>query len=160
MYFGSVSPGVVGAGGPWPPFRAEGVAPPRPVVPGKLKSGCGATTPSAVSDYAEVAFLVTLLLYMIYSQWVGLDSRYPIGGALILLVVAAVADAAGATPVANTLAIYTFYLLAGGVVLLLVDHIREGRRGHAEEEPPSEEGPLADPSDARPDTGSAPSTPR
>lgn len=72
-------------------------------------------------------FLALLLAYMVYSEWARLDSRFLIAGALVLLVGAAVVDAAGATGVANTLAVYVFFLLAGGVVLLLVDHVREAR---------------------------------
>jgi len=73
------------------------------------------------------AFLILLLAYMIYSEWARLDSRYPIAAALALLVATAIVDAAGAVAAANTLAEYVFFLLAGGVVLLLVDHMREGR---------------------------------
>lgn len=72
-------------------------------------------------------FLVLFLAYMVYSEWARLDSRYPIAAALGLLVVTAVVDASGAVGVANTLAEFVFFLLAGGVVLLLVDHVREGR---------------------------------
>ncbi len=76
----------------------------------------------------EAIFLGLLIAYMIYSQWIRLDSRYPIAGALLLLVAAAVADALGQSDAANTLAIYVFFLLAGGVLLLLLDHIREERQ--------------------------------
>jgi hypothetical protein len=71
------------------------------------------------------AFLLVLLTYMGYSEWARLDSRYLIVGALGLLLVTAVVDAAGATDRANTLAEFVFLLLAGGVVLLLVDHLRD-----------------------------------
>ncbi len=73
-------------------------------------------------------FLALLLLYMVYSAWVRLDSRYLVAGALVLLIATAVVDAAGATAAANTLAEFVFFLLAGGVVLLLVDHVRDTRR--------------------------------
>ncbi len=73
-------------------------------------------------------FLLLLVVYMVYSQWVGLDSRYPIAAALVLLVVAAVLDAGGETGPANTLASYLFFLLAAGVVLLLTDHVRHPER--------------------------------
>ncbi len=76
----------------------------------------------------EAIFLGLLIAYMIYSQWIRLDSRYPIAGALLLLVAAAVADALGQSDAANTLAIYVFFLLAGGVLLLLLDHVREERQ--------------------------------
>lgn len=74
-----------------------------------------------------LVFLGLLVLYMVYSEWAGLDSRYPVAAALGLLVVTAVVDALGNVPAANTLAEYVFLLLAGGVVLLLVDHLRAGR---------------------------------
>ncbi|MGB7123555.1 MAG: hypothetical protein WBE40_01690 [Thermoplasmata archaeon] len=73
------------------------------------------------------AFLILLLAYMTYSEWAGLDSRYPIGAALGLLVVTAAADATGSAALANTLAEFVFFLLAGGVVLLLVDYARDRR---------------------------------
>jgi len=85
------------------------------------RSGRAVTLP-----YTDL-FIALLGAYMLYSIWERLDSRYPIAGALGLLVVAAVVDAAGATGAANTLAVFVFLLLAGGVVLLLVDHVREGR---------------------------------
>lgn len=72
-------------------------------------------------------FLAVLLVYMLYSQWARLDSRYLVGAALLLLVVTAVVDAAGAASDANVLAVYVFYLLGGGVLLLLIDHVREER---------------------------------
>ena len=83
-------------------------------------------------------FLVLLAAYMICSAWARLDSRYLVAGALALLVATAVVDAGGATAAANTLAEFVFFLLAGGVVLLLIDHLRpeSGER-----------------SDARPDSG-------
>lgn len=70
-------------------------------------------------------FLGVLLVYMVYSEWARLDSRYLVAGALVLLVATAIVDAAGATATANTLAEFVFFLLAGGVVLLLVDHVRD-----------------------------------
>ncbi|MFY9717558.1 MAG: hypothetical protein WAK40_06460 [Thermoplasmata archaeon] len=75
----------------------------------------------------SLVFLALLAAYMVYSEWAGFDSRYVVGAALVLLVVAAVADAAGATGAANSFAEYVFFLLAAGVVLLLVDHVRSGR---------------------------------
>ncbi len=73
-------------------------------------------------------FLGLLVVYMLYSLWIGLDSRYPIVAALVLLVVTAVVDAAGDVNAANTLAEFVFFLLAGGVGLLLIDHVREARK--------------------------------
>jgi hypothetical protein len=79
-------------------------------------------------------FLGLLVTYMVYSEWARLDSRYLIASALLLLVVTALVDAAGSTSLANTLAEFVFFLLAAGVVLLLVDHVRDGEP-EPEEEP-------------------------
>jgi hypothetical protein len=81
-----------------------------------------------------LVFLVLLVAYMVYSQWVRMDSRYPIAGALVLLVATAVVDAAGNVPAANTLAEFVFILLAAGVVLLLLDHARDARRSAASDD--------------------------
>ena len=70
-------------------------------------------------------FVGLLVVYLAYSVWARLDGRYPIGAALALLVVTAVVDAAGDTNAANALAEFVFFLLAGGVVLLLIEHLRE-----------------------------------
>ena len=70
-------------------------------------------------------FLGLLVAYLAYSVWARLDGRYPIGAALALLVVTAIVDAAGDTSAANSLAEFVFFLLAGGVVLLLIEHIRD-----------------------------------
>lgn len=107
-------------------------------------------------------FLALLGAYMVYSQWARLDSRYPIAGALVLLVVAAVVDAAGATDAANTIAVYVFFLLAGGVVLLLIDHVRDGRSPRPAPPDRSESGgdrtedPPAHPADGRQPTAEEP----
>jgi ABC-type uncharacterized transport system permease subunit len=79
------------------------------------------------SPFVE-AFLVLLAVYLVYSAWVGLDSRYPIGAAVALLVVAVVVDAAGNVGGANTLAEFAFWLLAGGLALVLVEHFRPRSR--------------------------------
>ena len=76
--------------------------------------------------YAEV-FLGLLFAYMLYSVWAGLAARLPIGAALVLLVITAVVDALGDVASANTLAEYVFFLLGAGVVLLLVEHVKERR---------------------------------
>ena len=80
--------------------------------------------------YVEV-FLALLVAYMGYSIWAGLDARYPIAAALALLVSTAIVDASGDTSAANTLAEYVFFLLGGGVVLLLIEHVRESRHSAA-----------------------------
>ncbi|HTP56542.1 MAG TPA: hypothetical protein VML53_07805 [Thermoplasmata archaeon] len=94
-------------------------------------------------------FLALLVAYLIYSVATRLDPRYPIGGALLLLVVAAIADAAGDVAVANSVAEYVFFLLGGGVLLLLIDHARTTRPG-ADEAPSGTRTPSPGP------TGEAP----
>ncbi len=89
--------------------------------------------------YTEL-FVGLLVAYMVYSAWARLDSRYLIAGALALLVAAAIVDAGGATGAANTLAVYVFLLLAGGVVLLLVDHVRDRPADAEGGGPPSQGG--------------------
>jgi len=69
-------------------------------------------------------FVGLLVAYLAYSVWARLDGRYPIGAALALLVITAIVDAAGDVNAANTLAEFVFFLLAGGVVLLLIEHVR------------------------------------
>ncbi len=105
------------------------------------------------------AFLALLVAYMVFSVWAGLDARYPIAGALVLLVATAVTDALGDSTTANTLAEYVFFLLGAGIVLLLIDHVRAGRAPRRPRDPsaaahgvaaePSEpgEGPAHDPLD-------------
>jgi hypothetical protein len=78
-------------------------------------------------DTLTLAFLGVLLVYMVYSQWVRLDSRYLVVGALVLLVITGVVDVAGDTNPANVLAEYVLFLFNGGVVLLFVDYLRENR---------------------------------
>ncbi len=80
-------------------------------------------------------FLVLLTVYLAFSVWLRLDSRYPILMALLLLVVAAVEDGLGRAALANSTAAYVFLLLAGGIVLLVVDHLREERPGDRTERP-------------------------
>lgn len=78
-------------------------------------------------DLFVATFAALLLLYMAYSQWARLDPRWPIGGGLVLLAFAGLADAGGAHDLANTIAVYTFLLLGAGIVLLLADYVREQR---------------------------------
>lgn len=73
--------------------------------------------------YPEI-FLALLAAYLLYSMWARLDSRYPIAMALGLLFVAALADGLGKTATANGYAEYVFFLLAGAIALLVVDHLR------------------------------------
>lgn len=72
--------------------------------------------------------LPLIVAYLAYIVWTRQDGRYPIVLALILLLASAIADAAGDLSAANTLAVFVFYLLVGGVVVLLIEHVREGRQ--------------------------------
>ena len=94
-------------------------------------------------------FLALLLAYMAYSVWARLDARYPIAAALVLLVLTAVVDAVGEVAAANTLAEYVFFLLGSGVVLLLIEHVRERPRGE----------PMAGPVGSGPTANTVPSEP-
>ncbi len=99
----------------------------------------------------STVFLGLLLAYMIYSQWARLDSRLPIAAALGLLVITAIVDALGNVTIANVFAEYVFFLLAGGVVLLLADHVRESREADRGGSPQADgpQGGSADPMEER-----------
>lgn len=115
----------VNGGGPY----VNTAPPPWPGSPGPLPGNglMEGPPPSNVVDVYAGTFLALLAAYVLYSVWAHLDGRLPVGAALLLLLVAALADAAGNGPLANTLAAYVFYLLGAGVFLLLVEHIRESR---------------------------------
>jgi hypothetical protein len=74
-------------------------------------------------------FLVLFGAYLLYSVWARLDPRYPIVAGFGLLVVTAGVDLANAGPEANTLAEYVACLLVGGAALLLLERLRQVRRG-------------------------------
>lgn len=84
----------------------------------------------------DAVFLALLAVYLVYSVWQRVDSRYPIVAALVLLVITAIVDAAGASGEADTLAVFVFFLLAGGVLLLLIDSFRPGRLSESAPLPP------------------------
>lgn len=86
-------------------------------------------------DVYTATFLALLAAYMAVSVWLRVDGRFPVAGALVLLVAAAVLDATGATTSANTLAEFVFFLLGAGVLLLLVEHVRERRAATASDRP-------------------------
>jgi len=77
----------------------------------------------------SLVFFALLAGYVLYSFWARLDARYPIVAALLLLIATAFTDAAGAVSLANTLGEYVLFLLAAGVVLLLLEHLVEPRDG-------------------------------
>jgi hypothetical protein len=76
--------------------------------------------------------------YLGYSLWARLDARYPIVAALGLLVVAGAMDGVGQVDLANTLVVYVFLLMAGGVGLLLVDQVRRNARPIASAQRPAQ----------------------
>lgn len=94
-----------------------------------------------MSSAYPYVFLGLLIVYMIYSQFARLDSRLPIAAGLVLLVFAGILDAAGAPDAANNVAVYVYFLIGAGVVLLLIDYVRDARRsasGEPDPLPPSQ----------------------
>jgi hypothetical protein len=85
-----------------------------------------------VIDPYVLAFVALLAAYCGYSLWARLDPRLPIGAALVLLLVAAIVDAAQDLATANVLAEFVILLLGAGILLLLLEHARDaGRRPRA-----------------------------
>jgi len=74
-------------------------------------------------SFDEFMFFV-LLSYVPISLIFKLDPRYPIGLALILLVVCAIVLSQGFEDYANRIAIYAYYGLVIGVLLMFVDYVR------------------------------------
>lgn len=60
---------------------------------------------------------------------------------VVLLMATAIPDAAGNPTVANTMAEYVLFLLAGGVILLAVDRLRDARRTSRASPAPGPTGP-------------------
>ncbi len=71
-------------------------------------------------------FVALLVAYMAYSVWARLDARYPVVGALLLLLVAGGFEAAREFHTAELLASYVVLLLGGGLILLWIEHVRSG----------------------------------
>jgi len=65
-----------------------------------------------------------ILIYFFISLILKLDSRIPIAFALLLLFLTAVTLVQGLENAANQIAIYAYYLLVVGVVLQLIEYIR------------------------------------
>lgn len=74
---------------------------------------------------ALIAFVIYTVLFVVLR----LDWRIVIALGLGLLVVATVMLAVEEQHRADTLAIWAYYFLASGAILLLIQHIREGQRG-------------------------------
>lgn len=73
-------------------------------------------------------FATLLGAYLVTSAWAGLDPKYPIALAALLLIWIAAAEATGNVAVALTLAEFVGLLLAGGILLMVVSHVRKTRR--------------------------------
>lgn len=74
--------------------------------------------------FDEFAFFL-LLLYIPFSLKLKLDERYPIVFAIFLLVLSAITLAQGFEERANRIAIYAYYFLVIGVILMLAEYLRE-----------------------------------
>ncbi len=73
-------------------------------------------------------FLTFILLIPIFA-FLKLDSRIPIGYAILMLVLAAVTLAfRNDENLANQLAIYAYWLLVVGTTLMLIEYAREGKK--------------------------------
>lgn len=73
--------------------------------------------------------------YLITSEWVGLDSRIPFAMASGVLAAAIVTYALGNRGASDAMAGYIFLLIAGGVILFLVDQARATRGVGTHSEP-------------------------
>ncbi|MEM4680613.1 MAG: hypothetical protein QW038_02350 [Nanopusillaceae archaeon] len=71
----------------------------------------------------EFSFFL-LLLYIPISIKLKLDERIPIAFALFLLIISAIALAQGFENRANLIAIYVYYFLVIGVILLFIDYMK------------------------------------
>ncbi|MEM3734920.1 MAG: hypothetical protein QW158_08260 [Nitrososphaerales archaeon] len=69
-------------------------------------------------------FLATLLVYVLRRY----DSRLLVGMFMLLLVVCASLLALGYSSYANDVAVWAYYFLVIGVLGLLVEYVREGKR--------------------------------
>jgi len=74
--------------------------------------------------FDEFAFFL-LLLYIPFSLKLKLDERYPVAFAIFLLILSAITLAQGFEERANRIAIYAYYFLVIGVILMLAEYLRE-----------------------------------
>jgi len=77
----------------------------------------------------EIIVFASITLYSIGVVCFRLDPRLAIAVALTVFIAATITMVLGMMDLAQELAVYTFYLLVAGVVLLLIHHIREGSKG-------------------------------
>ena len=77
----------------------------------------------------EIIVFAAIALYIVVMACFRLDPRIIIAVAFAVLISSAITQLLGMKDLSEQLAIYTFYLLAAGVVLLLIYQIREGSKG-------------------------------
>lgn len=77
----------------------------------------------------DLLALIAFVIYTVLFAVLRLDWRIVIALGLGLLVSATVMLAVEEQYRADTLAIWAYYFLASGAILLLIQHIREGQRG-------------------------------
>jgi hypothetical protein len=77
----------------------------------------------------EKIVLAAIALATIVMAYLRLGHRVVIAVAFAVLISSAITQLLGMKDLSEQLAIYTFYLLAAGVVLLLIYQIREGSKG-------------------------------
>jgi uncharacterized membrane protein len=74
-----------------------------------------------------------LLLYIPLSLKLKLDERYPIAVAIFLLILSAITLAQGFEERANLIAIYAYYFLVIGIILLFIDFLRNKEKYEKED---------------------------
>jgi uncharacterized membrane protein len=74
-----------------------------------------------------------LLLYIPLSLKLKLDERYPIAVAIFLLILSAITLAQGFEERANRIAIYAYYFLVIGIILLFIDFLRNKEKYEKED---------------------------
>ena len=78
-----------------------------------------------IKGMSIIGFVILVTVFVIL-RW---EPKITIGIALALVVATAITLVAGEKILANFLATYAYGFLAAGVVLLLIQHIRESRKG-------------------------------
>jgi len=83
------------------------------------------------SETLTLAIFLALLIIFAIKKY---DPRIPIAFALLLLVLSAIELAVASEDVANMIAIYAYYYLVVGVLLQLIEYIREKPKSGKHEE--------------------------
>ena len=84
-----------------------------------------------------VIFVVLLAVYDVYAFWARIDPRYPVFGALVLILLGAAASELRDPGTGEVLGIFGFLMLLAGAALLLFAPLRRPRP--AEAAPPGPE---------------------